>query len=606
MFGLQKKKKSERSEKPVAQSDQDRKATPKNPAPNSRGQDRKKSNANHVTAESRDLADDRRRSRNSVIEASDPIVKEVLAYAGGVITAEGGSVKTTAQQREVIAVLEDGTCLVKKNDYLNPHILEVKAQLTNKQISIRREFSVERDIITRVYLNHAKRRSMSSDKSNGDEAQMQKDFLNLIADAAETGTSDIHILVNRFDAVVQIRTDGDMEDFRQYASKYATELITAAFNMADESESNYKPYDNQAARISEVAAALPPGVQAIRLQFNPAANSGRELVCRLLYANSTGDGKDIDALGYSKGQIRDIKLMRKKPEGIVVIAGPTGSGKSTTLEKSLSALIHEKRRKIKVCTIEDPPEFLLSGAVQYPVTNAETEEERSRKFTSAISAALRSDPDVIMIGEVRDPASSKLAFTAAMTGHQVWTSLHANNAFMILDRFRDQGVERYKIINPELVIGLISQRLLKKLCPHCKIPLKEALAYKDSRIIDDEMHEGLIAKIGEENFGSIFVRNENGCDHENCRRGAVGRTVAAETIVPDDEFMKYIAADDIAGARNYWQKDLGGFTLVEHGIMKLLKGEVDPRDVELKVSPISRFDQTRLDFVLDAIARDDV
>src|SRR5690606_21821495 len=153
-------------------------------------------------------------------------------------------------------------------------------------------------------------------------------------------------------------------------------------------------------------------------------------------------------------QVNMIKRMRALPMGINIIAGPTGSGKSTTLQRCLSTLIRERRREISVFTVEDPPEYVIDGAQQMPVTNANTADERKAQFTKAINASLRSDPDVIMIGEIRDSSSAKLAFEAAMTGHQVWTTVHATDGLTIVSRLKDIGVEAYKLFDSTVVTGL--------------------------------------------------------------------------------------------------------------------------------------------------------
>lgn len=536
-------------------------------------------------------------SRIFRLEANESQVKEILAFQGDVLTTGKGDLKITDNQKQVIAILGDGTVIVSKGDALNPHIVAVKSLAKKMGVNIRRELAVDLDVIRKVYDN-AEKRSGGEERTN-DAAKMQRDFIELIRQAAVERASDIHVLLQRFEAIIRIRADGVMRTFKQLPADYASDLLAASFAMADASDPSYKPYDYQGARISETTSALPPGVQAVRLQFNPLPNGGRYLIARLLYAQASSEGKDIDALGYADVHIRDIKTMRRKPFGINIISGPTGSGKSTTLQVALSALMEQKKFQVNVITIEDPPEYVIAGAAQLPVTNAETDEERNEKFRQAISASLRSDPDIIMIGEIRDKASSSLAFAAAMTGHQVWASLHSNDAISILDRFRDQGVELYKLCDHTLMTGLVGQRLLRALCPHCKMPLNEVLSYEDDRIIDADTLEGLYRYIGAEYFEHIYVANENGCEH--CKKGFAGRTVVAECIVPDAGFMKHIFDNNKSEAYQYWLDNLEGLSMLEHGIQKMLLGQSDPRDVEDRVGMLSDFDQKRKPHVLSLI-----
>jgi type II secretory ATPase GspE/PulE/Tfp pilus assembly ATPase PilB-like protein len=158
--------------------------------------------------------------------------------------------------------------------------------------------------------------------------------------------------------------------------------------------------------------------------------------------------------------------------GLNVVAGPTGSGKSTTLQRNMIKLLQEKNYQINMLTVEDPPEYPIPGARQMPVTNANTEEEKTEQFTKALSAALRSDPDVILVGETRSLSTAELTFQGALSGHGVWTTLHANSAPAIITRLRDMGIQPYLLNDPELVKGLVSQRLFRLLCPACRQSIK--------------------------------------------------------------------------------------------------------------------------------------
>jgi general secretion pathway protein E len=443
--------------------------------------------------------------------------------------------------------------------------------------------------IRKVYDADARRRGLKD--TGSDTATMQKAVIELIAAAASSRCSDIHVEVKRFEAQIFLRSDGVMAKLRDMPSATAQDFCQAAFNMADASDASYKPYEFQGARITSLKTPLPEGVQAVRLQFNPLPDGGRYLVARLLYAQKVGKQADIDELGYTRNQIFQIKRMRRKPIGINIISGPTGSGKSTTLQRSLDAALRDVNYEKNVITVEDPPEYEIVGARQLPVTNVKTEDERKEAFRAAIAASLRSDPDIVMIGEIRDFASASLAFQAAMTGHQVWASLHANSALAILDRLRDMGVELYRLSDETLVTGLIGQRLVRVLCPHCRLPFQKGI---DDGILPADRARIVCDAIGEDMARSrVFVGNpKGGCAHK-CRSGYTGRTVVADVIQTDRNFMEMYGKGEKTKAHAYWLEHLEGVTMPENALLKCVSGLVDPREVEDKVGLIDEISPER-------------
>jgi type II secretory ATPase GspE/PulE/Tfp pilus assembly ATPase PilB-like protein len=190
---------------------------------------------------------------------------------------------------------------------------------------------------------------------------------------------------------------------------------------------------------------------------------------------------------------------------------------------------------------------------------------------------MRLDPDTIMIGEIRDRPSAQSALRAAMTGHQVWSTVHANSAIGIIDRLEDLGLPLRMVADPSIITALISQRLVKLLCPHCKEPLtasldrhrrSPALIARLRTVLGDTIENACIAGPG--------------CPH-CCGRGTIGRTVLAEVITPDERFFAFVRATDKAAAIRYWLTDLGGITMSEHAVEKVREGLVDPMMAEQAV-----------------------
>jgi len=378
---------------------------------------------------------------------------------------------------------------------------------------------------------------------------------------------------------VMFRINGLMQTEMEYNKEWGESFVRAAFASSDISDANYAQNEYQAAqklgrtplRGSNGKLNLPRNVLGIRLQFNPIAFGSRYVVMRLLYADEDASAaSDLESLGFTKKETDIFYQMRSIPTGMIVVSGPTGSGKSTTLQRNMIAMLQERKYEINLITVEDPPEYPIPGARQMPVTNADVEEAKEREFTKALSAALRSDPDALMIGEIRTLSAADLAFRGALSGHNVWTTLHANSAPAILMRLKDVGVEDFKLQDPSIMKGLTAQRLFRKVCPDCRI--------KATSRLDHPAVQRLRRAFGDVALEHCYLRGE-GC--ETCDfRGVKGRTVVAEFIQPDATFLNLSVQGESKKALDYWINDLGGVTLREAALSRMLKGIIDIEEVE--------------------------
>ncbi|QIU90109.1 GspE/PulE family protein [Yokenella regensburgei] len=476
--------------------------------------------------------------------------------------------------KKICIVFTDGDVIIEKNNKNNLSIRSYLTTCTKRGYEINRIFLSDMSIIRKLY---------ESNKENErikliDEQPMERAAAALLKDACSLGASDIHIEVKEHEASVYYRVNGDMRKIDEIESEEGHSLLASLYNAADNADATYKLYAFQSARISNgCRISMPPELQSIRLQFNPLASGCRYMIARLLYANKNFIQKtELSEMGFHASQIKIINELAIEPEGVNLVAGPTGSGKSTTLKIILENIYIEKERKVNIISIEDPPEYEIEGTKQLPVTNVDTEEERGAAYSKAIVSALRSDPDIIMPGEARDSAVIKLVFTAAMTGHQVWSSIHTNSAMAVISRLRDQGVEQYKLTDPKLLTGIISQRLVKKLCNNCKVPISENqfnLRYgiNLSYILND-------VKGYEKN---VFVNNPLGC--EDCNGGYSGRVVVAEAIRTDFKLLELVYDNKIEDAYAYWREHLNGLTIIEHGWLKVISGIIDPFDARVRL-----------------------
>jgi len=490
------------------------------------------------------------------------------------LTAEGGPLDRGNALRQIAAYYSDGKLIVSKSHKDSPHILSL---ITEVRIAGYPEPLVEAVDINRVQACYDRVSNSLDFRSKQDEVRMRREVLELVGEMSKKRVSDIHVVVYEQSCLVRARVAGSMEHIAEWPPEYGHAFCAAAFTMADAADVNYQPYEYQGARVSNRKdLQLPDGVISLRLQFNPTVYDGRAMIVRLLYNTDEKTAGDVTGLGFTPVQLEDFEFLRSKPYGINVVAGPTGHGKSTTLQRNIIAILKEFNYNLAFYTVEDPPEYPIQGAVQMPVTNASTQAERAAQFTKAIAAALRSNPDRLMIGEIRDEASAHLAFEAAMTGHQVWTSLHSNDALTIPFRLRDLHVEEYKLCDPSLMTGMVSQRLVRKLCKACCLPMEE-----------NELNYNVLSRFeaAQIQFERLRKRNPQGCP--KCGgTGYTSRTVVAEVIIPDSTFMDLVKKDQKQDAEKYWLSHLNGRNMTEHMVDRLRAGEVDPTDAERTVGPI--------------------
>ncbi|MFC6281230.1 GspE/PulE family protein [Polaromonas aquatica] len=478
---------------------------------------------------------------------------------------------TQGTDLEKMVFFDQGTQVlyVSKNNAFEAPVRSYMQLLNEK--SIRYEVqSVAMDVI------HQKRLLNDNAKSEVmGRSDMQRAATEIFKVAVERRASDIHIRVaSKSHTKIIFRVHGDLELYEEHPASWGKLLCSAIYTgMSDISDATFEELSRQDARIS-VRENLSPGLDGIRIATTPQVD-GLVMVLRLLY-NDEGKSIDICDYGYTRDQQDLIDQMRSKPTGINIISGPTGSGKSTTLRCTLLTIHKECHGTKNIMTVEDPPEYSMPGIVQTPVANAKTEQERSAAFQEAIKATMRLDPNVIMIGEMRDTPSASLGMQAAMTGHQVWTSVHANNAFSVIDRMVDLGISSNVMTDDAIITGIICQRLIKVLCPSCKRPLASVL----ERYAKDDLERVMKAV----DVSSAHVIGD-GCPE--CRgRGISGMTAAAEVVVPDEPMMDLIRSGQKARAIEYW-RGRGGRTMREMAIDKINDGLCDPFKVEEEIGPLS-------------------
>lgn len=503
----------------------------------------------------------------------------LFANGNKLITVSGSDFAISNETRRLLALFSDGTYLVSKDNRFDGAVYNFESNVKRRKIPIKPATYVTLNEIAAIYA-YAERGSgtVAVSAEEAEDMQMMIDFVNIIQRASQKKVSDIHVVVGSSSTIL-FREGGIMIKQSEYGGEWGEAFVRSVFAAADISDSNYNQNEFQGAqklgatplRGSNGKLMLPHNVLAIRLQFNPVAFGSQYLVMRLLYADDNPEGSsDLRSLGLGKYEEDLFFKMRSMAVGLNVVAGPTGSGKSTTLQRNMIKLLQEKDYKINLLTVEDPPEYPIPGARQMPVTNANTEEEKTEQFTKALSAALRSDPDVVLVGETRSLATAELTFKGALSGHGVWTTLHANSAPAIITRLRDMGIQPYMLNDPELVKGLVSQRLFSKLCPVCKQPIKTREGSPEFIRLKNAL--------GEYGIENVFVAGP-GC--KACGyKGFKGRMAVDEIILPDSHFLKLIIDNETAKGIDYWISELNGRPLKDCAVERMIKGMIDLDEVE--------------------------
>ena len=332
----------------------------------------------------------------------------------------------------------------------------------------------------------------------------------IIISASKSNASDIHFDPRENGMMVRFRIDGDLQDYTFIPKANERNLTTRLKLLANMNITESRLPQDGAIKGDFGGTYLDMRVSCLPL------NEGEKIVIRIL--DYTRSLQGIDSLGFNKTNLSKIKRMMAAPNGIILVTGATGSGKSTTVYSILQGL---NKPEVNIITVEDPIEMNIQGMNQVQV-NAEI----GMTFAAALRSILRQDPNVILIGEIRDSETAQIAVRASITGHLVLSTIHTNNSLATIERLLDMDVERY-LLSTSLT-GIISQRLAKQLCPYCKVE-RETTKY-EKRVFKKYMNMD-IAK--------IYDANEKGCEH--CRKGYKGRIAIHEVLEFDDEIRNAVS-----------------------------------------------------------------
>lgn len=385
------------------------------------------------------------------------------------------------------------------------------------------------------------------------EAPITKIVAVMIKYAVESRASDIHI-EPYFDHIrVRFRVDGVLNSVLTLPKDLLSAIVTRVKILSE-----LKIDETRLPQDGRFSTSLKDRKIDFRVSIFPTRN-GEKVVLRIL---DPMIGKiDLPNLGFGGRNLEVIKENIKKPFGDILITGPTGSGKTTTLYSILGILNEEG---VNITTLEDPIEYFIDG-----INQSQTHEEIDFTFANGLRSMLRQDPDIIMVGEIRDPETASLATQAALTGHLVLSTLHTNDAVGVIPRLIDMGVEKY-LLAPTLNLAM-AQRLLRRLCNDCRIESKPSVA--DEKIINDALNsfpEAAKKEIPKER--KFFKPSKEGCKQCGGKGGFSGRIAIAEVLEMTDEFEKIVLGTISEQAMRKEAFRQGMATMFQDGILKVLKG----------------------------------
>jgi type IV pilus assembly protein PilB len=442
-------------------------------------------------------------------------------------------------------ISDNNVLVVLTDDPLNPDLVNTLRFQTGYEISIMVAPKDQIDTVIEILYIQKEFSKNENDvvpiKTEGvkeEDAPIIRLVNSIITNGVNKNASDIHIEPKEKIAVVRFRVDGTLRNEMNIPKNLYPAIISRIKILAkmDIAEKRL-PQDGK------FSMSLEGEKYDLRVSTLPASN-GEKIVLRILKVSYSS--MSIEKLGFSSYNTKRLLNLLDRPHGIILVTGPTGSGKSTTL---VAALNYLNKESVNILTVEDPVEYKIDG-----VSQVQVKPEIGLTFSNVLRTFLRQDPDIIMLGEIRDPETAKVAMEAALTGHLVLSTIHTNNAVGAITRLIDIGVEPFLVSSA--LIGVVSQRLVRILCDNCK-------------------YETTIPENYEENIKSFYpdakFYKSKGCG--TCRyTGYLGRTTIGEVLTMNGELQNAIIRRESEDEYLKIAKKSGMRTIYEDGMEKVAKG----------------------------------
>ena len=459
----------------------------------------------------------------------------------------------TAKRFKVIPIsVADGELTVAFADAFNVVAIDYLERETKHTIDV--VSAPEGDILEAVARHYARGRSIAdtvdlimldgnvpTEDQAGRESPLVRLVDQVIALGIKKGATDIHIEPDEKIIRIRMRVDGVLHQ-EVLIPKPIQSALTARIKLM----ANLNITEKRTPQDGRIRFLFGQSDVDLRVSTLPT-NSGESLVLRIL--DKSGVGLELVQLGFSEQHKERVNRLVDLPYGMILVTGPTGSGKTTTLYTSLGLVDSEDR---SVFTLEDPIEYQLSG-----IRQTQIKPEIGMDFAAGLRALLRQDPDVILIGEIRDVETAQLAARAALTGHLVLSTLHTNDAIGVIPRLIDMGVDRYML--PPALSAIIAQRLVRKVCDNCKTEEKDSSSIIERLALEEKFLDPTQLYYGE------------GCDECN-NTGYRGRQVIYEILNVDEKFHSPIIQSTSGSELKELAKQSGMVSMLEDGLSKARLG----------------------------------
>lgn len=441
------------------------------------------------------------------------------------------------------------------------------------------DFSGVKEAVRETTTEAAAEEAKSNAKTIVQDSPISKALNTILSYAAKTKASDVHIEPLEHSLIIRCRIDGVLRKIMELPKAVAPALVSRIKIL-----SNLKIDEHRIPQDGQFTVLVDDQEIDLRIATSPVT-WGEQVVIRLL--DKTGVSMEIEKMGMSGRALRSVLEGIKKPNGMILTSGPTGSGKSTTLYALIQKI---KSEETNIVTLEDPVEYKMDG-----INQTQVNVDAGLTFASGLRSILRQDPDVVMVGEIRDSETAGLAVQAALTGHLVFSTLHTNSAAGILPRLLDMGVEPFLLASTLNVV--IGQRLVRRITEKREMYKSSDIETKSINDIVGNLlpaSKDQVAAVGEDlGYPGLPIRNDDyymlarGMETKETPGGYKGRAGLYETIDVDEDIQKLIVSHATTGEIMRLARTKGTVTMRQDGILKVLSGITTMEEVNRVASDLS-------------------